>query len=76
MLVKGDHVSITYRNGKEDRGSYILETLGDCEVEAFNGSILKVKAMEHLKGPRGGEVEILHFTFDINSPEFVGATPG
>jgi len=45
-------------------------------VEAFNGSILKVKAMEHLKGPRGGEVEILHFTFDINSPEFVGATPG
>ncbi|MEN8614806.1 hypothetical protein ABFB09_05945 [Dehalogenimonas sp. THU2] len=75
MLKKGDRVSISYRAGKDARGNYILETLNDAEVEEYTGSILRVRTFDQVPGPHGDEVEIKHFTFDVNSPEFVGAMP-
>ena len=75
MLKKGDHVSISYRVGKDEKGNYILETLNDAEVEEYSGSMLRVRIIEPVKSPAGEEVETKHYTFDINSPDFVGAIP-
>ncbi|ADJ26250.1 conserved hypothetical protein [Dehalogenimonas lykanthroporepellens BL-DC-9] len=73
MLKKGDRVSISFRTGKDTSGNYIIDTLPDAEVEEYTGSILRVRTFEQVPGPKGDEVEIKHFTFDVNSPEFVGA---
>ncbi|MGI2335619.1 MAG: hypothetical protein ACRKGH_03120 [Dehalogenimonas sp.] len=75
MLKKGDRISISYRTGKDTKGNYIIETLTDAEVEEYIGSVLRVRTFEQVPGPKGDEVEIKHFTFDVNSPEFVGALP-
>ena len=75
MLKKGDRISISYRTGKDTKGNYLIDTLTDAEVEEYTGSILKVRIFEQVPGPQGDEVDIKHFVFDVNSPEFVGALP-
>ena len=75
MLKKGDRISIAYRTGKDAKGNYILDTLPDAEVEEYTGSMLRVRTFEKVPGPHGDEVEIKHFVFNVNSPEFVGAIP-
>ena len=75
MLNIGEHVSVTYRTGQNEHGNFILETLEHCEVVECDGSILKVRTLQHIKGTDGGEIGTREYSFDVNSPEFVGATP-
>jgi hypothetical protein len=76
MLKKGDVISVAYRRGYDNDGNPIIETIERCEVESYEGGILKANCRLIGKSEDGQEqVEIHSMTFNINSPDFVGVAP-
>jgi hypothetical protein len=69
---KGDIVEIKYQGGSDNNGKPIIKTLEGAEVLSCDGNHLKVGYRVVPNSPTG-EVDFIERSFDMSSPDFVGA---